>query len=129
MLSRRFALTVALLVLVACGSEGDEETAGSIDVPATTTQFASASTPSTAATTASGCGVTLADVQALLAANSGVTQNRTPEATRCNFTWNDNGPRGIDVAGFPAGGPRSRRRAPSYRVGLTRFAGQPDYAA
>ena len=98
MLSRRFALTVALLVLVACGSDGDEETAGSIDVPATTTQSASASTPSTAATTASGCGVTLADVQALLAANSGVTQNRTPEAIRCNFTWNDNGPRGIEVA-------------------------------
>jgi hypothetical protein len=47
--------------------------------------------------------VTLADVQALLGANSGVTENRTPDATRCNFTWNDNGPRGIDVARVPGG--------------------------
>jgi len=47
--------------------------------------------------------VTLADVQALLPANSGVTENRTPDATRCNFTWNDNGARGIDVARVPDG--------------------------
>ncbi len=101
MLSRRFALTVALLVLVRLrwrlGDGGLHRCAGDNDPVCVRLH------PSTAATTASGCGVTLADVQALLAANSGVTQNRTPEATRCNFTWNDNGPRGIDVARVPGG--------------------------
>lgn len=45
----------------------------------------------------------LADVQALLPAGSGVTQNDTPDPRRCNFTWDDGGPRGIDVAIVPGG--------------------------
>lgn len=40
----------------------------------------------------------LEDVQALLPASSGATENSTPDAPRCNFTWDDGGPRGIDVA-------------------------------
>jgi hypothetical protein len=47
--------------------------------------------------------VTLADVQALLPSGSGVTENSTPDAGRCNFTWDDGGPRGIDVAIVPGG--------------------------
>jgi len=50
-----------------------------------------------------GCGVTLADVQALLPTGSRVTENSTPDAGRCNFTWDDGGPRGIDVAFVPGG--------------------------
>lgn len=98
-LPRRLAATLALLVLVGCGSDGEPETARSSEPSATTAQ----SSVTSVATTATGCGVTLSDVQALLPANSGVTQNRTPDATRCNFTWNDNGPRGIDVARVPGG--------------------------
>lgn len=100
MRARHLAATLALLVLAACGSEDEPDTASSSDPPATTVQASSATTVTT---TASGCGVTLADVQALLPASSGVTQNRTPDATRCNFTWNDNGPRGIDVARVAGG--------------------------
>jgi len=50
-----------------------------------------------------GCGVTLAEIQNLLGGDSGVTENATPDAGRCNFTWDDGGPRGIDVA-IVAGG-------------------------
>src|SRR5690349_8759841 len=99
MSARRFASTFALLVLVACSSDDTKDTAGT---PASTSAATSATTSATTArsssntTTAAGCGVTLADVQALLPAISGVTQNKTPDATRCNFTWSDNGARGID---------------------------------
>ena len=92
--------TLVLLVLMACGSEDKPEAASSTEQPATTGQPSSAST---VGRVASGCGVTLADVRALLPSNSGVSQNRTPDETRCNFTWNDNGPRGIDVARVPGG--------------------------
>ena len=99
---RRLAATSVLLVLVACGSDDKQDTAStpaSTEPAATTAPTArSSSATTTASTSASGCGVTLADVQALLPANSGVSQNRTPDAFRCNFTWNDNGARGIDVA-------------------------------
>lgn len=99
-LSRRLVSPLVLVVLVACGSEDKPEAASSTVPPATTAQSSSATT---LGRTASGCGVTLADVQALLPSNSGVTENRTPDATRCNFTWNDNGARGIDVARVPGG--------------------------
>ena len=99
-LSRRLVPTLVLVVLVACGSEGKPEAASSTVPPVTTAQSSSATTLGRAA---SGCGVTLPDVQALLPSNSGVTENRTPDATRCNFTWNDNGARGIDVARVPGG--------------------------
>ena len=97
---RRLAATVVLLVLMACSSEDKSEGASSTEPPATTGQSSPATT---VASIASGCGVTLADVQALLPPSSGVNQNRTPDATRCNFTWNDAGPRGIDVARVPGG--------------------------
>lgn len=99
MLATRCLATAAFVVLFACGS-GDDAGDTASDAPTVTSAQASATTLRSSATTtaATGCGVTLADVQALLPANSGVTQNRTPDAGRCNFTWNDNGPRGIDVA-------------------------------
>lgn len=90
---------LGLGLLMACGSEERPEPASSIQTP-TTGRSPSATTVGSAT---SGCGVTLADVQALLPSNSGVSQNGTPDATRCNLTWNDNGPRGIDVARFPRG--------------------------
>lgn len=99
-LSRRLVPTLVLVVLLACGSEDKPEAASSTVPPATTALSSSATT---VGRTVSGCGVTLADVQALLPTNSGVTENRTPDATRCNFTWNDNGARGIDVARVPGG--------------------------
>ncbi len=49
------------------------------------------------------CGVTLAEVRNLLPAASGVSENSTPDPGRCNFTWDDGGPRGIDVAIVPGG--------------------------
>jgi len=112
MLRRRWAPTLALLVLAACGSGDTQDTtspAASGGVSSTASGGASPTTSSSGAPSATtvaaatGCGVTLADVQALLPANSGVTQNKTPDATRCNFTWSDNGPRGIDVAKVPGG--------------------------
>ena len=99
MFPRRIAATLALVLLMACGSEDRPEPSSSIEPP-TTGQSSSATTTGSVT---SGCGVTLADVQVLLPSNSGVSQNRTPDATRCNFTWNDNGPRGIDVARVPGG--------------------------
>ena len=47
--------------------------------------------------------MTLAEVQNLLPPASGVTENPTPDPGRCNFTWDDGGPRGIDVAIVPDG--------------------------
>jgi hypothetical protein len=40
-------------------------------------------------------------VQALLPPTSGVSENTTPDPGRCNFTWDDGGPRGIDGATGP----------------------------
>lgn len=74
----------------------------------TTTADSSASTTADAAPEAepasapeSPCGVTLAEVQALLPPTSGVSENTTPDPGRCNFTWDDGGPRGIDGATGP----------------------------
>jgi hypothetical protein len=107
----RSALVGSLLVvvsLVACGGDDDDA------APSPTTEPAesSDSTASASATTVapdeappaeapdSPCGVTLAEVQALLP-DSGVSENTTPDPGRCNFTWDDGGPRGIDVAIVP----------------------------
>lgn len=105
MITRRWLAATALLLLFACGSGDDDTAEPSTEAPATAGGGASTTLQASPATTtaATGCGVTLTDVQALLPAGSGVTQNRTPDAGRCNFTWNDNGARGIDVARVPGG--------------------------
>lgn len=104
----------ALVVLFACGS-GDDAAVTSTDAQAATPAETPSTTPSSSSVTTAtltGCGVTLADVQALLPANIGVTQNRTPDVGRCNFTWNDNGPRGIDVARVPGGRATFEQQSP-----------------
>lgn len=93
-----------MLSLAACaGDDGDSDGDGASsptrstdadDVPATTTTSTPGEPP---------CGVTLTEVQALLPSDSGVTENTTPDPGRCNFTWDDGGPRGIDVAIVPGG--------------------------
>jgi hypothetical protein len=89
-------LAVACVItLVGCGSDEPEASSVSTD----TTE--ASSTTIEDAPTQSDCGVTLADVQALLPPTSGVSENATPDARRCNFTWDDDGPRGIDVAMVP----------------------------
>lgn len=104
---RRTTTLVGLAVaglLAACGSSDDPaaETSQTAVAPTTT-----ASSPSAEAARIEeredGCGVTLAEVQALLPAGSGVTENATPDPRRCNFTWDDGGPRRIDVAIAPGG--------------------------
>ena len=88
---------VAVLALGACGGD-DDDTA--------TTATTDASTVTTARTSTDAdppCGVTLAEVQNLLPPASGVSENSTPDPGRCNFTWDDGGPRGIDVAIVPGG--------------------------
>lgn len=101
---RHVALTVALLTLVACGSGDSDDSAtpsGPESSAATTASTASTATSAASSSSAprtGSPGVTLADVQALLPAGSGVSQNTTPDPGRCNFTWNEGGPRGIDVA-------------------------------
>lgn len=86
---------VAVLGLGACGGGDDDDTTttGSTE-PATVTTARTATAPNDDP----ACGVTLAEVQKLLPAGSGVTENTTPDPGRCNFTWDDGGPRGIDVA-------------------------------
>jgi hypothetical protein len=94
----RSALVGSLLVvvsLVGCGGDDDD---------ARSAPIAESSDPATTASTSeSGCGVTLAEVQGLLPATSGVSESSTPDPGRCNFTWDDGGPRGIDVAIVPGG--------------------------
>ena len=89
---------VAVLALGACGGDDDDDT--------TTAAPTDASTVTTARTSTDAdppCGVTLAEVQNLLPPASGVSENSTPDPGRCNFTWDDGGPRGIDVAIVPGG--------------------------
>ncbi len=85
------------VALIACG--GDD---GPADVASTQSTTEAADATSSTTTTEKvddlGCGVTLEEVQALLPPSSGVTENSTPDAGRCNFTWDEGGPRGIDVA-------------------------------
>lgn len=92
----RVLLAVFLsLAVAACGGSDDPETSATPTAPTTTPDA-----PTTETTTAEQppCGVTLSEVQALLPAGSGVTENSTPDPGRCNFTWDDGGHRGIDVA-------------------------------
>jgi len=98
---RKAFTTVAVAVVLALGACGDDDTTtasaastDSTDAPAATSTTTPAESP---------CGVTLAEVQALLPPASGVTENSTPDPGRCNFTWDDGGPRGIDVAIVPGG--------------------------
>ena len=90
---------VAVLALGACGGDDDDTTT-------TTAAPTDASTVTTARTSTAAdppCGVTLAEVQNLLPPTSGVSENSTPDPGRCHFTWDDGGPRGIDVAIVPGG--------------------------
>lgn len=80
-------LAVAIVLAVtACGGDDDGQASPDPRPPRSST------------TVPPSCGVTLAQVQDLLPPGSGVTQNPTPDPGRCNFTWTDGGPRGIDVA-------------------------------
>jgi len=89
---------VAVLALGACGGGDDDETS-----TAAPTTPSTVSTAPTAPDADPPCGVTLAEVQKLLPPASGVSANSTPDPGRCNFTWDDGGPRGIDVAIVPGG--------------------------
>jgi hypothetical protein len=100
---RALTALAALSLLAACGADDDAAS----ESPDTTVPPTTAPEPEPdeepADATDEGCGVTLAEVQALLPAGSGVNQNDTPDPRRCNFTWDDGGPRGIDVASVPGG--------------------------
>ncbi|MGQ0615409.1 MAG: hypothetical protein ACT4PW_00205 [Acidimicrobiia bacterium] len=92
------AVVVAFLV-AACGDEPAADRA----TPATDRTEATTATQATAADAAdSPCGITLAEVEAQLPGTR-VTENATPDPARCNFTWDDGGPRGLDVAVVPGG--------------------------
>ncbi len=112
---RSSVAAIALLLASACGSDaGTDASATTPNVIDTTTSppsdepEVSATDPSTVDSTTSlasvepdvdpPCGVTLAEIQRLLGGYSGVTENTTPDPGRCNFTWDDGGPRGIDAA-------------------------------
>ena len=88
------AQRTSVLALVACGGDNDTTRAAAPSIDSTD---AAAATP-TGTPREPPCGVTLAEVQALLPPESGVTENSTQDPGRCNFTWDDDGPRGIDVA-------------------------------
>jgi hypothetical protein len=109
------ALAVAaVLALAACGGGDDGASDDGATSPAPSTDATDAvAVPPTSTPADSPCGVTLAEVQALLPADSGVTENTTPDPGRCNFTWDDGGPRGIDVA-IVAGGRPSFEVPPRY---------------
>jgi hypothetical protein len=87
------ALALAIALVAGCGDDDEPATAGQADATTTTDRPSEDAEESGAP-----CGVTLAEVQALLPADSGVTESSTPDPGRCNFTWDDGGPRGIDVA-------------------------------
>ncbi len=107
LLAALVAVVIAVVVLV--GGSGDNDD-GDSAAPASSPD-PTETTPSdpTSTTIAAGdeeqpaCGATLADIQALLPPDSGVTENSTPDPGRCNFTWDDDGPRGIDMATVPGG--------------------------
>jgi hypothetical protein len=113
--ARRTAAVLALLALTACASGDSEDSVAPSEPPATST--ASSTRSSSPITT--GCGVTLADVQALLPTGSGVTQNTTLDPARCNFTWNDGGPRGIDVARVMGGRSAFEQQSAKVPAGAT----------
>lgn len=94
------AILLAAVLMAACSSGDDDAGSTASTDPAPTTD--PVDEPASDAPEG-GCGVTLADVQALLPPDSGVTENSTPDPGRCNFTWDDDGPRGIDVATIVGG--------------------------
>lgn len=91
------AAALVAVALTACGGDDDpvEAAPPSSTGAADPTSSTSANDP--------GCGVALEDVQALLPPSSGVTENAAPDDGRCNFTWDDGGSRGIDVATVSGG--------------------------
>ncbi len=66
--------------------------------------------------------MTLADIQGVLPPTSGVTENSTPDPRRCNFTWDDGGARGIDVAFVPGG--RSSVSVPAGYESVAGYGGE-----
>ena len=108
-MARARALTAVAVVSLLGGCGADDDVASETIDTTVQPNTAPATEPETEPDDVSvsvadeGCGVTLAEVQALLPASSGVTQNDTPDSRRCNFTWDDGGPRGIDVAIVPGG--------------------------
>lgn len=99
---------VAVVILAGCsGDDGDVATAArdtAADTSATTSAEPTTTIPpDDEEQPDAACGVALAEVQALLPPTSGVTESSTPDPGRCNFTWDDGGPRGIDVATVPGG--------------------------
>ncbi len=113
------ALAVIALAVAGCGGDDGDDAA-------TTATTAAGVFPPTSppASGSPGCGLSLADVQALLPPSSGVTENSTPDSRRCNFTWDDGGPRGIDVAVLPGALP-----AFTMPAGLEQVAGYGDDGA
>ena len=99
------ALAATLVAVILVASSGD---GGETDSVAPGTSGDSTAPPSDDPTTTTlgddtdesnaPCGVTLTEVQALLPTDSRITENATPDPGRFNFTWDDRGPRGIDVA-------------------------------
>ena len=111
-------LVLAVLSLAACGGGDDDDVADTAS-PAGATAAVTAASPgsTTAAPTASAptsapvastddgdgddagvatCGIDEDGVEAALGFD--VVQNDTGVPERCNFTWDDGGPRGLDVA-------------------------------
>jgi hypothetical protein len=97
------AVTVGAVMALTAGGDDDPATSAPSTTEGTTEPTDAPDTSSTTTADESPCGVTLAEVQALLPATSGVTESSTPDPGRCNFTWDDGGPRGIDVAIVPGG--------------------------
>lgn len=89
---------VAVILVATSGDDGKTDAAASADATEPFGEDPTATTASDPDEPDASCGVTLGEVQALLPAGSGVTENATRDPRRCNFTWDDGGPRGIDVA-------------------------------
>jgi hypothetical protein len=110
--ARPFALLIFAIALAGCGTSKHDRSAstsantvGGSSSPAVTTELSTSQSkttdePSTVGrpSTAGGCGVGLADVEAALASDVGVLERSTPDPYRCNFIWDDNGMWGIDAA-------------------------------
>jgi hypothetical protein len=100
------SVVLCLLAIAACGGSDKKAATSSSASSASRSSSADASDSDTfsskAASTNSvtgggdGCGVTEEDVDAAVGRN--VVEHQTPDAFRCNFTWEDNGNYGIDVA-------------------------------
>jgi hypothetical protein len=91
---------VAVLAGAAACSSGDASESSST---AATDKAATTVAAPGSASHQDGCGVTLEDVKAHLPDGTGVVQHGTPDPYRCNFTWEDGGSWGIDVARVAGG--------------------------